>query len=167
MNYMDKTLKGRIARAKYLLKTAKHGAMATVNADGTPHNTPFFFIREPNIKNIFWCSSPESLHSKNIKRTGQLFVVVYDSSEGGGLYIKAEDGHELAGTELSYALKVHNEARAREGKQPLTSEHYSDSSPQRMYGAKPVAFWVNIARRDSKGSINRDYRHEIQQQDLL
>ncbi len=151
MSCMDNALKDRIARARYLLKTAKHSAMATVNADGSPHNTPFFFIREQNIKNIFWCSSPESLHSKNIERTGQLFLVVYDSSEGGGVYIKAEHGHELSGRELDYGLKVHNEARAREGKQLLHTENYSGSSPQRMYGAKPIAFWVNIAKRDENG----------------
>lgn len=163
---MDTIQKERIRRAQELLKTARHAAMATVNADGSPHNTPFFFLHDDHLEHIFWSSHPGSLHSQNIVRSGQLFVVIYDKNEGGGLYIKCQNGHELSGVELKNALKMHNKLRIQEGKKPLAPDYYSDTSPQRMYGATTLMFWVNIAKRNSDGYIVSEYRHEVQRQDI-
>lgn len=160
-------LSARIERAKQLVRTAKHAAMATVNDDGSPHNTPFFFLHDESLKHIYWGSHPESQHSKNILRTGELFVVIYEAGEGGGLYIEAKEGHTLAGQELEEGLKVHNSFRGREGKPALGLKYYTGNSPQRMWSAKPVRFWVNLTERDGQGVITRDYRQEIKLQDLL
>ena len=156
----------RVERARQLLGTAKHAAMATVNNDDSPHNTPFFFIIDEALEYIYWASSPTSLHSQNIERTGQLFVVIYESGIGGGLYIKCENGHELSSNELKKALRVHNAKRQRDNKPPLDRKLYSGKSPQRMYGAKLVTFWVNLAERNAQGNIIRDYRHEIQRANI-
>ncbi len=109
----------RILGAKELLKTVRHAAIATVNEDGTPHNTPLFLIRSARLDAIYWSSHPDSLHSKNIERTGNIFVVLYEANQGGGLYIKAVNAHPVSGSELEVALTVHNNIRADEGKDPL------------------------------------------------
>jgi general stress protein 26 len=49
---MDESIPARITRAKELLASAKHAAMATVNVDGSPHNTPFFFIYDDQLEYI-------------------------------------------------------------------------------------------------------------------
>lgn len=141
--------------------------MATVNQDGSPHNTPFAFVCSGDLEKIYWGSWPKSLHSMNVERTGQLFVVVYDKQVGGGLYIKAENGHSLTGEELEKALEVRNRLRVHEGKEPLSLDYYQGTSPQRLYGAKLFAFWVNLTERGDDGSVVREYRHEIDRQDLL
>jgi hypothetical protein len=164
---MDVRLQQRINRAKQLLKTARHGAMATVNADGSPHNTPFFMLLDDKLKYVYWSSAPESLHCQNITRTGQLFLVVYDATESGGLYIKAKNGHILEGEELNIALQVHNYRRAQEHKATLTLAYYAGLSPQRMYGAELTDFWINIDDRDKDGLITQDRRESIQREDLL
>lgn len=163
---MKIAIEERIKRARQLLATAKHAAMATVNQDGSPHNTPFFYIINETTEQIYWGSSPKSVHSQNIIRTGQLFVVIYESGKGGGLYIKCERGHELSGEELKRALEVCNARRQLQGGHPLGIEYYTGTSPQRMYGAKLVDFWVNISERDAQGHILRDYRHKIKSRDL-
>lgn len=164
---MSSIIEERIRRAKELLKTARHAAMATVNTDDSPHNTPFFFLHDDHFKYIYWSSQPDSLHSQNIVRTGLLFVVIYDKSQGGGLYIKCDNGHELSGMELEKALDTHNKVRLQENKLALSIEYYSGSRPQRMYGAKPVTFWVNVTKRDIEGYITKEYRYEIQPQEIL
>jgi hypothetical protein len=163
---MNEQITTRIERAKYLLQNAIHAAMATVNADGSPHNTPFFFIHDDTLKQIYWGSHPASLHSQNVQRTGQIFVVVYESTVGGGLYIKADHAHELAGAELETALKVHNAARVRLGKTPIALSYYQGDSPQRMYGATPTNFYVNNAQRDEQGKLIEDIRYEITREDI-
>lgn len=159
---MTDDLDKRINRAKELLATARHAAMATVNADGSPHNTPFFFIRDPQLEYIYWGSHPESLHSQNVLRTGQIYVVLYDAKERGGLYMSAEGGHILVGEELEKALAIHNQLRVQESSEPLPLEYYAaDDSPQRMWGAKITHFWVNGTVRDATGRLIKDNKQEI------
>ncbi|HSE61439.1 MAG TPA: pyridoxamine 5'-phosphate oxidase family protein [Candidatus Saccharimonadales bacterium] len=162
----------RIQRARWLLKNSKHAAMATVNEDNTPHNTPYFFMASDDLQELYWGSHPDSVHSKNILRTGDLFVVLYEANERGGLFIRCTTGRIAEGEELERALKKHNELRARHGTKPLplkyyTLEYYTTESPQKMWVADAEKFWVNFAERDEQGRIVQDLRHEIDRSTLL
>jgi hypothetical protein len=163
---MEEHVQSRIDRAKELLATARNASMATVNIDGTPHNTPFFFIRDDKLKYVYWCSHPESLHSQNAERTGDVFIVLYESNAGGGLYIKASHAKQLEGAELEEALAIHNLMRKREGKQPIPLSYYSNKSQQRMYSAQPSNLYVNVSERGGDGYILKEYRYEISPEDL-
>ena len=163
---MQSNLQQRLTRAKELLRTARHGAMATVNADGSPHNSPVYLVFDETLEHLYWGSYPDSLHSQNIQRTGQLFMVIFDMVAKGGLYIKAENGHALFGQELELGLAAHNKARFRDGKEALSLDFYTDN-PQHMYGADIISLSVNMAERDADGHVIRDFRQEIRPQDLL
>jgi general stress protein 26 len=162
---MSENLKAGIIAAKELLRSMRFVSVATVNEDGSPHNSPLFFIPDPNLEYFYWGSHPESLHSINVLRTGKLFAVIYD--ERGGLYIEAENGHILEGEDLEKALEVHNSVRARYNKKPLTLEYYSGNNPQRMWVAKIVRFSINTVERDADGHLARDGRQEISRSELL
>ncbi|MDO8452041.1 MAG: pyridoxamine 5'-phosphate oxidase family protein, partial [bacterium] len=87
-----------IKQAKEILKKIKYACMATVNKDGTPHNSPLVFLYENNLEYIFWGSHPESQHSQNVLRTGQVFFVAFDSVNGSaGVYIQAIEGQIVEG----------------------------------------------------------------------
>ncbi len=167
MNIPQEQIDERVVRARELLRTARHAAMATVNEDGTPHNTPFFLLFDDKLKHLYFSSHPLSVHSQNVMRTGEMFVVVYDIQERGGLYIKASRGHELSGDELATALAVLNAKRAKEGAAPIEQSYYEGENPQRMFGADIVSLAVNVKECDASGLIIREYRHEISAQDLL
>jgi hypothetical protein len=160
-------LQSRTARAKQLLNTIRHAAMATVNADGSPHNTPYFFMRSPDLQHLYWGSHPNSLHSQNIARTGQIFVVLYDAQERGGLYMQADDAHTTEGDELTQALQAHNDRRVAEGKDPLTADYFQAPNPQRMYIATVRRLWTVMSDRDENGLIIQDKRVEITCDQLL
>jgi hypothetical protein len=164
---MQKSLEEQIARANVLLAVCKHAAMATVNEDGSPHNTPFMFMRDKDLKHVFWGSHPDSVHSQNILRTGQLFIVLYEADERGGLFIQAEQGHITHGDELTLALAIHNQLRLDRGQDTLSLEYYSGDSPQRMWSADITRLWVNGTLRGGDGHIVRDMRTEISAQDVL
>lgn len=164
---MQDAVNDKVARAKALLGAALHAAMATVNADGSPHNTPYFFMCSADLKRLYWGSHPDSEHSKNVTRTGQLFVVLYDAFARGGLFIRAENGRVAEGGELELAVAAHNRRRALRNLEPLTTAYYQGSRPQRMYAADTRQFWVNNAERDEAGLIVRDVRYEIQREALL
>lgn len=162
-----KTLEQQIDRAKELLRTARHAAMATVNEDGTPHNTPFLFLHDDALTRIYWGSHPDSQHSENVLRTGKIFVVLYDAVERGGLFMRAEDAHPVEGAELEAALNVHNRVRASRGQDQLPLEYYAGGSPQRMWQATITHFSVNSTLRDEIGHIVQDIRTEVRAVDLL
>lgn len=157
----------RISRAKELLATVHHAAMATVNQDGTPHNTPFHFQIDETHEHIYWASNPESLHSQNLARTGQAFIVIYMPGNGDGLYIRVENAHIVEGAEFEEGLRIRNEQRAKAGRKPITAEHYHGSSVQQMYRADLVQFWINEASKNEDGNITNDWRTEINKEDLL
>jgi hypothetical protein len=167
MANIDPNIPERIERARQLLATVKHAAMATVNDDGSPHNSPYLFMVSPDHRMLYWGSHPQSQHSLNILRTGQLFVVLYDAFERGGLYIEADNGRILKGKELTAGLAVHNALRAKYGSGASLTEEYYEHSQQRMWGAETRRFWVNKAERGADGLIVRDWRHEISREELL
>lgn len=158
---MQKTLQEQIERAKELLRTARHASMATVNEDGSPHNTPFMFLHDTPFQHIYWGSHPAAQHSKNILRTGQAFVVLYDAVERGGLYIRVLNAHMVTDAELDQALAIHNKARVARGQEELPLRYYTGDSPQRMWSASIEQCWVNGTTRDEKGRIIQDIRTEI------
>ena len=162
----NEAVAARIERAKYLLANAANAAMATVNVDGSPHNTPFLFIHDDQLDKVYWGSHPDSLHCQNALRTGQIFVVLYESNAGGGLYIQADQAHELRGGELTEALIIHNRLRRQAGKAPLEQSYYEGGSPQRMYSAMPTQFYINSAERDDQGLVVRDTRVEVSVEEL-
>ena len=164
---MQKTLTEQIERAKELLKTRRHASMATVNGDGTPHNTPFMLMYDDALEHIYWGSHPASEHSKNVLRTGQIFVVLYDAVERGGLYIRAQNAHQVEGGELDTALAIHNKIRAERGQDQLQLSYYIDASPQRLWSASITQLWVNGTKRGDDGHIIQDIRTEIDASDLL
>lgn len=163
----QKTLEQQIQRGRELLRQARHAAMATVNADGTPHNTPFMFMHDDTLQHVYWGSHPASEHSKNILRTGNIFVVLYDANQRGGVYIKAQNAQQLDGPELAKALAVHNQLRQTRGQDALPVRYYTGSSPQRMWSAAITQLWVNGTQRGPDGHIIQDIRTEITAADLL
>ncbi len=157
----------KLNRAKELIHTSRHIALATTNADGSPHNSPVRFFYDEKLENIYWGSNTEALHSQNILRAGQIFAVLFDRIEFGGVYIKCEDGHILEGYELEAGLQITNASRTKEGQQKITPDYYSAGSVQKMWSAKITNLWINMPMRDENGYILRDERVELERSILL
>jgi hypothetical protein len=157
----------KINRAKELIYTSKHISFATTNADGSPHNSPVRFFYDEKLENIYWCSNIEALHSQNILRTGQIFGVLFDRIETGGVFIKCEDGHTLDGKELEVGLEITNSTRIKEGQEKISLDYYLTGSVQKMWSAKINNLWINMPVRDENGFILRDERVELERNNLL
>jgi hypothetical protein len=158
----------KMNRAKELIHTSRHISLATTNADGSPHNSPVKFLYDEKLENIYWDSNVETLHSQNILRTGQIFAVLFDRMENGGVYIKCEGGHILDGKELEVGLEIANSSRAKEGKDKIDLDYYSaEGSVQKMWSVKITNLWINMPVRDENGFILRDERVELERNILL
>jgi len=157
----------KIDRAKELIYTSKHVSLATVNEDGSPHNSPVKFLYDEKLEHIYWGSNTEALHSQNILRTGQVFAVLFDRIEYGGVYMRCEGGHVLGGKELEIGLEIVNNSRVKEGQDEIDLDYYSAGGVQKLWSAKITNLWINMPVRDENGFILRDERVELQRDVLL
>lgn len=155
----------RLQRVREVLQAARHIALATVNIDGTPHNSPVFSAHNKDL-HFVWSSHPESVHSQNILRTERAFIVVFDSMDkGGGLYIDA-DVKRVKPAQFTAALAVFNERRKAIGRDAASPEIFT-TNPQCLYVAIPRKMWINVAEQDARGHFIRDRRYEIFAADII
>jgi hypothetical protein len=126
-----------LASAKSILGKIQYINLATVNEDGSPWNTPVSAAHDDQL-NFFWGSSPDNVHSDNIRRDGRVFVTIYDSTvpegTGEGLYLigRAEELGPEEGTAV-YKYK-------------FTPEHA----------------WINDEAKNEDGSYKHDIRVELE-----
>lgn len=167
---IDQDYQSQIELARNLLRTVRHAAYATVNKDGTPHNSPLMLIYNEGLTKLYIGSHSESLHTKNLLRTGRTFAVLYDSfTKGqGGLYITGINGHECQDDALVEALRVHNMVRARYGSKPIDLSYYQIAGPsQRMYSIDITKIEIYGVLRGADGLISSEARVEVKATDLL
>lgn len=160
----------QIELAKKLLKTVRHAAYATINEDGTPHNSPLMLIYNEGLTKLYIGSYSESLHCKNLARTGKMFVILFDSfTKGqGGIYITGTNAHECAGNELVEALRVHNAVRVRHESEPIGISYYQANKPsQCMYSIDIARIEIYSVIRTDAGHIASEARVEVTAEDLL
>lgn len=160
----------QIELAKKLLKTVRHAAYATVNEDGSPHNSPLMLIYNEDLTKLYIGSYSESLHVENLIRTGKAFAVIYDSfTKGqGGVYITGVNAHECVDDELVEALRVHNATRARYGSRPLDLSVYLRAKPsQCMYSIDIAKIETYSQIRGEDGLIVTESRIKVLPEDLL
>lgn len=127
-------------------------------------------IYNEDLTKLYIGTYSESLHTKNLLRTGNAFVVLYDSfTKGqGGVYITAINAHECEGDELAEALRVHNTFRAKYGSQPLDISYYQAEKPaQRMYSIEIAKIEIYSFIRGDDGLVVSEARVEVDLKDLL
>lgn len=160
----------QLVLAKKLLKTVRHAAYSTVNEDGTPHNSPLMLIYNEDLTKLYVGSYSESRHCKNLLRTGQAFVVIFDSFTAGqgGIYITGINGHECVADELVEAMRVHNGVRAKQGRRPLSDSYYQKTKPsQRMYVLDVAKIQIYSVVRGEDGHIASEARISVVAKDLI
>jgi hypothetical protein len=125
-----------IDSARVILNKIHYLNIATVNEDGSPWNSVVSSSHDEQL-NFYWGSSPDSVHSQNIRRDSRVFVTIYDSTvpegTGEGLYLlgKAEELGPEDGTAVY------------------------------KYKFMPEKIWINDEAKNEDGSYNHDIRVEI------
>jgi hypothetical protein len=97
---------GDIGRA--LLDGNRYMTIATADGAGVPWPSPVYFTPH-KYRELYWVSSCEAQHSRNIATRGQIGVVVFDSTveigAASALYLEANAGEVPAG-ELADAVRI-------------------------------------------------------------
>ena len=133
------------AVARAILDANHYMTLGTADADGRPWVSPVFFAAD-DYRDLYWISSPEATHSRNLAARPELSIVVFDSQAPVGtaqaVYMAAT-ATKLSGAELERGLQVYpGEAGRRAGARSRTPEDVLAPSLYRLYRARITQHWV-------------------------
>ncbi len=144
-----------------LLAANKYMVLATADADGVPWATPAYFAPRDESR-LYWVSSPESRHSRNIAVRPTVAITVFDSSVpiGGAeaIYLEAT-ARQVDVAEHDALLEVLNSRLPPE--KALTLDDVRPDGPMPMYGATVSRHHVLIRGGDARFDNVVDARLEV------
>ena len=144
-------------RAKEILEKIIYATIATSSKDGQPWNSPVRYVYDSDLK-IYWFSDKENQHSKNVRDTEDVFIVIYDSTvpegDGEGVYIQAK------ACQLEDPEEIRQARRIKKGPDKDSPDDFMGNAIRRVYKAIPLKVWMNDAK-EKDGLFLRDYRVEI------
>lgn len=144
-----------------LLLQSSYCVLATADAEGEPWATPVFFAARDQ-RELFWVSSPESRHSRNIEVRSTIGITVFDSTAPIGraeaLYLEAYAG-AVEPTLHAEALDVMNTKLPSH--QALASTDLFPSGPLQPYRATVARHYVLIRGGDARFDNVVDQRLEV------
>ena len=152
-----------------IINSIPYAVIATTGADGAPWNTPIHVALDDSI-NLYWASTMESVHSINIKSNGQVFIVIFDSSDalykGKGLYIRASAREITDKLELATSKECMRKTLTSD-KLKLINNSKTFKTTRKMYIARPEQLWINDAIFNDEGRLIKDFRREIELEKLI
>jgi len=134
--------------AHRIMDTILYMVLATADESGRPWASPVYFAHA-GYAELFWVSSPEATHSRNIAVRPEVSVVVFDSTvpvgSGQGVYMAAVAA-ETSGEELERGIEVFSRRSLETGGQAWTADDVQGTAGLRLYRA--VASEHSILAKD-------------------
>ena len=131
--------------ARRVLDSNRYMVLGTVEPDGGPRLSPVFFTPARN-RDLYWVSSPDAQHSRNVRVRPDVQIVVFDSSTVPGdseaVYIGAA-AREVREHELPELLAEAFDPDTR-GARAFTPEELSGDSDLRLYVATASTYDVHV-----------------------
>ena len=122
--------------------------LATVEPDGAPRLSPVYYTPARHT-DLYWVSSPDARHSRNLHERPGIQIVIYDSSvpayHGEAVYLAAT-ARVVGDDELE---RVVGEAfRAKAGARPFAPEELRGDAEIRLYVARITSCEVHVRGGD-------------------
>ncbi len=137
--------------------------LGTADASGRPWTAPVFFAAE-GYRDLYWISSPDVTHSRNLAVRPEASIVVFDSrapvGTGGdhAVYMTATAA-EVPPDELDRALS-RAPSFARRGGADLTAADLRPPAPYRLYRATVTEHSVLCPRAAGEPCEDHGLRHD-------
>ena len=148
----------RKSGAKEIIDSLIYLTLATVCEDNTAWNSPLYFTRDKDY-NFYFGSPKNTVHSQNIRRNGQGFVVIYDTTmpegTGEGVYFTANIKELNKPNEIKEAFKY----MYKDQIDTVKVKDFIDNAQIRNYKITPTEVWMNDA--ELRNGIYMDYRIKI------
>ena len=135
------------AHARALMDANLYVILGTANAQGAPWVSPVYYATA-DYAEIFWTSTLDAQHSRNIAQRAQLSMVIFDSTvptyHGRAVYLSGTAA-EMTGRDLDRGVEVYP-GDPRRGGSTLSIEDVIAPSPYRLYRATIIEAFVLCPR---------------------
>jgi hypothetical protein len=151
------------AIAREIIDANLYMVLGTADERGEPWTTPVYFAAA-GYRELYWISSPEAPHSRNVAKRPQVSVVVFNSQvpilTGQAVYMSAV-AEQVTGADLARGLEFYP---GRSDPGTMTAEDLQPPRPYRMYRATVSRHWI-VCPRDSgpcePHGLAYDHRAEV------
>jgi Pyridoxamine 5'-phosphate oxidase len=155
------------AHAREILDANRYLVLGTVDPDGEPRLSPVYFTHV-DYAELYWVSSPDAHHSRNLHRHSAVTIVVFDSSvaAGGG---KCAYLHADAAVVPAAVLAAHCRtafAGDLRGGHAFTAAELSRDEPLRLYRAEATSYDVHVRGSDPVHGSGIDKRMPADPRDV-
>jgi uncharacterized protein YhbP (UPF0306 family) len=148
-------------RAEAVIAANKYLTLATADSAGHPWATPVYFTPDGHT-HLYWASSPDSQHSRNIAANPSVSVAIFDSTvpigQGKAVYFTAH-AHVVPDAELTDCARLFSD-RLPELRE-FTPEELRAPADLRLYRATVTEAWILIRAGDPDYGTGIDHRRPI------
>ncbi|MFG1707233.1 pyridoxamine 5'-phosphate oxidase family protein [Nonomuraea sp. M3C6] len=135
--------------ARHLIDTTRYMALGTADPDGRPRVSPVYYAPD-GYRDLYWISSPEAQHSRNIAERPEVSMVIFDSTAPIGT---AQAVYLLATAERlpddEFEQHVDQACRARFPEQQVfPRDRLRAPAPLRLYRARVTEHSVHVRGGD-------------------
>ena len=137
------------AVARDIIDGNRYMVLGTADEGGRPWVSPVYYAPS-GYSELYWVSSPEAQHSRNLAARPDLSIVVFDSQapvgEGQGVYMSAV-AEQLTGADLGPGIEIFSRVSVSHGARPWTLEDVLEPASLRLYRARVSEHWVLVPER--------------------
>jgi len=130
--------------ARAILDGNRYMVLGTADEGGRPWASPVYYAPSA-YSELYWVSSPEAHHSRNVAERPEIQIVIFDSSvpvgEGRAVYLSAT-ARQLREDELEAACP--EAFRTTAGARPFAPAELSGDAPLRLYVARMTSCEVHV-----------------------
>ena len=127
-----------------IVRANQYMVLATADGAGAPWATPVWFATEDG-RNLYWVSSPETRHSRNLAARPQVGIAIFDSTQapgtGKGVYLSAMAA-QVAPDELDAGIAIFTAAGLAVGLSAWSVDDVQAPAKHRLYRATAVERFV-------------------------
>jgi nitroimidazol reductase NimA-like FMN-containing flavoprotein (pyridoxamine 5'-phosphate oxidase superfamily) len=134
--------------ARSIIDSNRFMALATADASGRPWASPVWYAPRA-YRELFWASSPEAQHSRNLAERPELAIVIFDSHEPGtwkAVYMPAV-AEQVA--DVDEGIEVYARRSVEQGLPVWTRDDVLPPAKHRLYRAT-VHEWFVLDDHDER-----------------
>ena len=131
------------AVARGIIDGNRYMALGTADETGRPWVSPVYFAPD-GYRALYWLSSPDAQHSRNVAVRPEVFAAVFDSQvavgQGQAVYMAATAA-ELTGAELDRGIEIFSRVSRSHGAKAWSLQDAREAG-LRLYRASVSEHWV-------------------------